>query len=136
VKAAIEHLQYYPSKTSNASAPAASGELYVNGQPLSQIKDVYLKKLAPGPVVDTAKAYEMAQFFGTPMGSTILRYFNSNSRQADGTIGLNLYNLNDRNFLLWMSIKIIAGTDTATYARSMTMDRDLFYEFVMKTQKK
>lgn len=30
----------------------------------------------------------------------------------------------------------MAGTDTAMYARSMTLDRDLFYEFVMKTQKK
>lgn len=103
VREAIQHLQYYPSTTSNTAAPATNtnGELYVNGQPLSQIKTAYLSKLPPGPVVDTAKAYEMAQFFGTPMGSTILRYFNSNTKQADGTIGLNVYNLNDRNFLLW-----------------------------------
>jgi hypothetical protein len=60
------------------------------------------------------------------MGSAILNYFNARAVQPNGTKGLNVYNLSDENFRLWMAIKILSGFDTNLYARSLTIDRSLF----------
>jgi hypothetical protein len=97
------------------------------------IRQQYLASLPPGPTVDGQKAYQLRDFLGTPMGSTILNYFNSLTVQPNGARGLNRYGLNDANFRLWMAMKILAGPDTNMYARSIAADKDLFTEFVDKT---
>jgi hypothetical protein len=153
----MEHLQAYNSPSTpyynnyqntsgNNSASGANnsrpggqypsnGQTYNNGKSvLENQRDTYLAKFPPGPTVDYTKATQMADFFGNPMGAAILNYFNARTVQADGTKGLNYYRLNDRNFRLWMSIKIIADADTNLYARSIAMDQTLFAEFVTKVQ--
>jgi hypothetical protein len=99
------------------------------------IQQKYLSQLPPGPTVEGGKATQIRDFFGTPMGSTILRYFDSLTVQADGSRGMNRYKLSDENYRFWLAIKILAGSDNAMYARSLAADRNLFVEFVQKTQK-
>lgn len=66
------------------------------------------------------------------MGSTVLRYFDSRTVQANGKPGLNLYNLSEPNFRLWLAIKIIADKDAGMYARSLAQDPNLFREYIQK----
>ena len=82
--------------------------------------------LPQGPTVDYNNAVALQNFFAQPMGAAILNYFNSRAIQANGAKGLNVYGLTDANFRLWMGVKILAGTDTNLYARSLTIDRGLF----------
>lgn len=125
----MEHLQSYnpySSTPSNGYNSQSNNNAQVNSAGLLQIRNQYLAKLPPGPTVDYTKATQMADFLATPMGATMLNYFDSRTVQADGSKGLNYYKLSDRNFRLWMSIKMIANTDTNLYARSLTIDQSLF----------
>jgi hypothetical protein len=67
------------------------------------------------------------------MGKAILGYFDSLTVQADGRRGLNRYGLSDINYRLWISIKILSGSDQGLYARSLAADKNLFVEFIQKT---
>ena len=66
------------------------------------------------------------------MGTAVLKYFDRRTRQPDGSKGLNRYGLSDANFRLWMAIKIIADQDTNMYARSLTLDQNLYNEYIHK----
>lgn len=105
-------------------------------QTLLKIRSQYLSSLPQGGTVDGGKARDIANFFATPMGSTILNYFNNLTVQPDGTRGLNRYGLSDANYRLWMGIKILAGNDVNVYARSLAADKNLFAEFIEKSQPK
>lgn len=95
-------------------------------------KAQYLSKFPQGPIVIMKNANELANFFETPMGHAVLVYFNRLTVQPNGGTGLNRYNLTDRNFRLWMAIKIIANTDTNLAMRSFAADDDLFNEYIYK----
>jgi len=118
---------YNYTNTNSYNSNTNNIEPTYKGQTLSQIKANYLQSLPPGPVVDYKKATEMAVFFSTPMGSTIINYFNSIAVN-----GLNYYKLSEANYRLWQSIKIMAGADQNLYYRSVTLDKNLFYEFAIK----
>lgn len=97
------------------------------------IRAQYLASFPPGDTVDGAKATQLATFFASDMGLAILGYFDSLTVQANGQRGLNRYNLTPPNFRLWMAIKILAGSDTNKYARSLAADKALFVQFIDKT---
>jgi len=66
---------YYPKASTASASTNTNGQTSINGVPLTTIRDNYLSKLPPGPTVDYQKASQMADFFATPMGATILQYF-------------------------------------------------------------
>jgi hypothetical protein len=60
------------------------------------------------------------------MGYAVLAYVDRRTTQGNGKRGLNLYNLSDANFRLWMAIKVLADQDTNMYYRSLAGDNNLF----------
>lgn len=92
----------------------------------------YLATIPQGPVVNAQNAFALRDWFATPMGKAVLQYFDSRTVQANGKPGLNLYNLSDANYRLWLAIKIIADKDAGMYARSLAQDPNLFREYIQK----
>lgn len=115
------HEQSFPNRNTNTNN---------NNQQITPQQ--YLSTLPPGPVVNGQNAFALRDWLGTPMGSTVLRYFDSRTVQANGKPGLNLYNLSEPNFRLWLAIKIIADKDAGMYARSLAQDPNLFREYIQK----
>lgn len=117
------HEQLFPNRNNRNNVP--------NNQQIPTAQQ-YLASLPPGPIVNGQNAFALRDWLGTPMGSTVLKYFDSRTVQANGKPGLNLYNLTEPNFRLWLAIKIIADKDAGMYARSLAQDSNLFNELIRK----
>lgn len=123
------HEQLFPNANSNTNTNTNANTNNSNQQITAQ---QYLATIPPGPIVNGQNAMALRDWLGTPMGKTVLQYFDSRTRQANGRPGLNLYNLTEANYRLWLAIKIIADKDANMYARSLAQDPNLFKEYIQK----
>lgn len=119
------HEQSFPNRNTNTNTNTNNNNQQVTVQQ-------YLATLPQGPVVNGQNAFALRDWFATPMGRAVLQYFDSRTVQANGKPGLNLYNLTDENYRLWLAIKIIADKDAGMYARSLAQDPNLFKEYIQK----
>lgn len=118
------HLQY--SNTNQRTSTTGTTATTTNGNDIFSIRTRYLAGLPQGSTVNYQNAVALQTFFATPMGAAVLNYFAARAVQPNGQKGLNVYGLTDANYRLWMGIKILSGTDTNLYARSLTIDQNLF----------
>ena len=105
-----------------------------------QLKKNYIAKLESQrgkcQYVDVTKVKSLSQFLGGSMGKAVGTYFDNMAVQPDGRKGLNYYKLSHNNYLTWLAIKIVAGSNTHMYECSVTLNNALWQEMLVKSQPK